>query len=425
MVLCISSLAAAVFVWIFARKGLSGNYRKMLGIGMAAAVLGIFAGMGGAADLKEGLLLQRNEYGEGDYEQRLILSVEGKEEIPYELHGSRTASDNGTGAGIFECGGGRSRTGISGRNESVNHIERAVIVKDSYQEGSVSASWSFEDTDVIDLHGKVTAEELPAEGVPLKARVTLVCGESERTEEFYFRVFPAERTEEEELLWQIGRELKRQGARAGETYLTLPQKIEGKTLAWQTQKSHMPEKIFLFGVALAVFVPLLEHSRKREKEKKRERLLALEYPEIISKLALLLGAGMTLKAALRKLAEAYEQHKGKQGTGYRPAYEEILTACREIENGMGEAAAYERFGERCKNAEYRKLGTILAQNLKKGSYSLSLLLDQEAEAAFEKRKAAARRYGEEAGTKLLFPMMLMLGLVMIVLMVPAMLAFQM
>ena len=83
------------------------------------------------------------------------------------------------------------------------------------------------------------------------------------------------------------------------------------------------------------FVPVLEHSRKREKEKKRERLLTLEYPEIISKLALLLGAGMTLKAALRKLAEAYEQHKGKQGTGYRPAYEEILTACREIENGMG------------------------------------------------------------------------------------------
>ena len=75
-----------------------------------------------------------------------------------------------------------------GENESVNHIERAVIVKDSYQEGSVSASWSFEDTDVIDLHGKVTAEELPPEGVPLKARVTLVCGESERTEEFYFRI---------------------------------------------------------------------------------------------------------------------------------------------------------------------------------------------------------------------------------------------
>lgn len=35
-----------------------------------------------------------------------------------------------------------------------------------------------------------------------------------------------------------------------------------------------------------------------------------------------------------------------------------------------------------------------------------------------------KRYGEEAGTKLLFPMMLMLGIVMVILLVPAMLAFQ-
>lgn len=424
MVLCISFLAAALFIWIFARKRLSENYRKMLGIGVATAVLGILAGMGGAAGLKEGLLLQRNEYGEGDYEQRLTLSVEGGEEVPYELTVPEQLLTTEQEQEYLAAAAEEIEHEFPGENKSVNHIERAVIVKGSYQEGKVSASWSFEDSDMVDLHGKVTADELPAEGVPVKARVALVCGESERTEEFYFRVFPAERTAEEELLWQIGRELKQQGARAGEAYLKLPQKIEGKTLAWQTQKGHMPEKIFLFGAALTVFVPLLEHSRKKEQEKKRERLLTLEYPEVISKLALLLGAGMTLKAALRKLAEAYEQHKGKQGTEHRPVYEEILTTCREMENGMGEAAAYERFGERCKNAEYRKLGTILEQNLKKGSYSLAVLLDQEAEAAFEKRKAAARRYGEEAGTKLLFPMLMMLGLVMIVLMVPAMLAFQ-
>lgn len=424
MVLCISFLATALFIWIFARKRLSENYRKMLGIGVAAAVLGILAGMGGAAGLKEGLLLQRNEYGEGDYEQRLTLSVEGGEEVPYELTVPEQLLTTEQEQEYLAAAVEEIEHEFPGENKSVNHIERAVIVKDSYQEGKVSASWSFEDSDMVDLHGKVTADELPSEGVPVKARVALVCGESERTEEFYFRVFPAERTAEEELLWQIGRELKQQGASAGEAYLKLPQKIEGKTLAWQMQKGHMPEKIFLFGAALTVFVPLLEHSRKKEQEKKRERLLTLEYPEVISKLALLLGAGMTLKAALRKLAEAYEQHKGKQGTEHRPVYEEILTTCREIENGMGEAAAYERFGERCKNAEYRKLGTILEQNLKKGSYSLAILLDQEAEAAFEKRKAAARRYGEEAGTKLLFPMLMMLGLVMIVLMVPAMLAFQ-
>ena len=44
--------------------------------------------------------------------------------------------------------------------------------------------------------------------------------------------------------------------------------------------------------------------------------------------------------------------------------------------------------------------------------------------AFEERKRAAKKYGEEAGTKLLFPMMIMLAIVMMILIVPAMSAFQ-
>ena len=48
------------------------------------------------------------------------------------------------------------------------------------------------------------------------------------------------------------------------------------------------------------------------------------------------------------------------------------------------------------------------------------LLEQEAEDAFEERKSMARKLGEEAGTKMLFPMILMLGAVMLILAFPAM-----
>jgi len=41
-------------------------------------------------------------------------------------------------------------------------------------------------------------------------------------------------------------------------------------------------------------------SRKQEEQKKRKMLLELEYPDLVSKLALLLGAGMTLQGAFRK-----------------------------------------------------------------------------------------------------------------------------
>ena len=42
--------------------------------------------------------------------------------------------------------------------------------------------------------------------------------------------------------------------------------------------------------------------------------------------------------------------------------------------------------------------------------------------AWEQRKTMARRLGEEAGTKLLVPLFLMLGIVMVIIMVPAMMS---
>ena len=48
-----------------------------------------------------------------------------------------------------------------------------------------------------------------------------------------------------------------------------------------------------------------------------------------------------------------------------------------------------------------------------------MILEKESLEAMEQRKERALQLGEMAGTKLLFPMMLMLGIVMAVIMVPA------
>ena len=44
--------------------------------------------------------------------------------------------------------------------------------------------------------------------------------------------------------------------------------------------------------------------------------------------------------------------------------------------------------------------------------------------AFEERKNMAKKYGEEAGTKMLFPMIVMLVVVMGIIMLPAVMAFS-
>lgn len=50
------------------------------------------------------------------------------------------------------------------------------------------------------------------------------------------------------------------------------------------------------------------------------------------------------------------------------------------------------------------------------------LLEKEADITMQQRKNMAKKQGEEAGTKMLLPMMMMLGIVMVIVMVPAILS---
>ena len=68
---------------------------------------------------------------------------------------------------------------------------------------------------------------------------------------------------------------------------------------------------------------------------------------------------------------------------------------------------------------YMRFSSIITQNIRKGSEGILNILEQEASQALVERKQEALKRGEVAGTKLLFPMMLMLGLVMAIIMIPA------
>ena len=102
----------------------------------------------------------------------------------------------------------------------------------------------------------------------------------------------------------------------------------------------------------------------------------------------------------------------------------IQVALYEMKSGISEGEAYEHFGKRCGDMAYVKLGTLLSQNLRKGSKGLSDILKMEAIQAFENRKSLAKRKGEEAGAKLMVPMLGMLAVVFVMIMVPAFLTLQ-
>lgn len=116
---------------------------------------------------------------------------------------------------------------------------------------------------------------------------------------------------------------------------------------------------------------------------------------------------MNIRGAWQKIVDDYVRF-GKQK---RYVHEEMLVSVRDMEHGMSEARAYELFGKRTGLLQYMKFCTLIVQNLRKGSDDLLRVLDYEAADAFRERKENAKALGEEAGTKLLLPMMLMLVVV--------------
>ena len=198
---------------------------------------------------------------------------------------------------------------------------------------------------------------------------------------------------------------------------------EGEKLIWSEKIEDNSGYLFLLICVGAGAVYLLQERRLREKVEDRNRQMLMDYPQLISKLMLYLGAGMTIRNAFQRIAAHYHKEK-QEGGDYRYVYEEMLLACHELDGGISETSAYEHFGKRCRLPQYTKLVNILIQNLRKGSSGILDALRQEAKNAFEERKNMARKLGEEAGTKLLLPMMLMLGIVMILIIIPAYFSFS-
>ena len=159
-----------------------------------------------------------------------------------------------------------------------------------------------------------------------------------------------------------------------------------------------------------------------EEEMKRPAAMARDYPLIVGKLLLMIRAGMSVRAALEKIAADYRRSLAG-GSGRREGCELIVSIVNAMGNGLPENAAYSRLAENAPVREYRTMGLLLSRGIRKGNDETVRLLElSEAEASEERRKAA-RILGEEAETKMIFPMLLLMGVVFALLMVPAWAAF--
>ncbi len=364
--------------------------------------------------------LSRPGYGEGDRTEDLSVRV-GEEDSLRELEVTvqeRKYTDQERQEFLDQVLDSLDEI-LLGENESPDYVQEDLVFPESFADGLVSASWSLTPADVIGTDGHILKTE--ETGTIVEIRAVLSCGDLTEAYECSVRVFPPDLTGEERLLAAIREEVKRADEEEKhESELVLPASAAGEPLTWLRDVQNPWLSVLAMTLLTAICSYLLMDSRVHDKAEKRRDQLLLDYPDLMWKMTMLLGAGMSLQRVFVRIAEEYA--KGQKKTRPRYVYEEVIRTCNEMKSGIGEAQAYERFGRRCQLPAYIRIGSVLSQNLRKGSRGLTALLESEAEASLNDRKNHARKIGEQAGTRLLLPMGLMLIIVLAVLMMPAFLS---
>lgn len=370
--------------------------------------------------LTEDGYIRRNTYGGGDIPIELTAQIEGEEEeiFRYIVEERKYTKDEAEVLCLEAVE--LLPEVIRGQNTSLEDVRYDLDLLTRIEGYPFELSWESSNYAVVNTDGTVDNTELQESMiVMLTARLRYEQWSWEH--QMYVQVNPVVYTYRETLRNRIEQLLHVQGERTGsEEVMVLPDSIESKSIVWREIIEDSSGYLLLL-ILLAVGCLYWGRSRELDRQlDRRKQELLLDYPEIVNKLILYMGAGMTIRNAFVKMGEDYKKSRIERK---RYVYEEILITCNELQGGRSESEAYDHFGKRCQMPVYMKLSTLLSQNIRKGSNDLLHMLRQEADNAFAERKNLAKKLGEEAGTKLLLPMMMMLCIVMVIIMIPAYFSF--
>ena len=372
--------------------------------------------------------INREDYGGNSVNHQLQMQIEGEKSENVEIQVSPRMYSEEEVQSLFRQAMNKLDQVILGENETADHVVKPLCFPQELEGYPFAISWEPGRYDVMDMNGRINQdavleEDPEGEGVLVKITGILRYGTEEAAYNTQVLVFAD--VEETETIRNQVLNAARQAEEVSreEKSFVLPEQVNGRTVRWRFRKESKVMPVLMLGAVICVFLVVQERQKKEKQRKDRKEQMLFDYPEIVSQFTMLMGAGMTAKNVWKKITADYCGQK-ERGGRVRDAYEEMVITLQEMQSGIPEAECYERFAARCGLVPYVKMGALLSQNLRKGAKGTSDMLKMEAIQAMEDRKSRARRLGEEAGVKLLLPMLLMLVIVLVIVVVPAFLSID-
>ncbi len=300
-------------------------------------------------------------------------------------------------------------------NKSVNRIDSHVNLVNSIGKEDIKVTWEIEDSDVLGYDGEI-GQSVPKEGTIVKITANMELDKITEDYQFSVKVFPEKK--QSNLQGYIQKHVDEHGVTDKE--VKLPEKIGGKEYKYFEKNSNYSAWIFPLSLVIAILLFVLKDRDLGKEVDERQKQMLRDYSDIVSKLLIYFGAGLSIKSALERIVYEYKKQKKK----VHFAYEEMDIAITKMNSGVSETTAIAEYGDRCGIHCYIKLANIIEQNLSRGSKDMVYALKSEVNSAVNTRKNNVLKEGSEISTKLLGPMIVMLIISIVIIMVPAFLSIN-
>ncbi len=181
--------------------------------------------------------------------------------------------------------------------------------------------------------------------------------------------------------------------------------------------------LLLLGGAAGAALLYLPVQQEKQLKEKRLRALQADYAGMVTRLGLYMTAGLSLRSSWERTVRDYREDR-EAGGREKLVYEEMEITRRQIMGGVFEDRAYADFGRRCAAPEYLRLGSLLETYVQQGNRELFQALEQEAMNALSGDLLRVRKRGEQAGTLLLIPILMLFALTLVIVVAPALMQMQ-
>lgn len=395
-------------------------------IGVFLLIILIFSSLFSSKDI----VLNRNSFGGGTKEVQISLKKDKEnKKITYKLGEQKLSTTEMKK--IYKRFFKKLKKQMAGANTGLDKVTMSLNLPENIEGYPFEITYEFLEDGYIFLDGTLNKREQQKlkDGESYTTYITAKVSyrQYRQSKRYKIQIFPKEDTFRHDLFFKAEQYLKRKEQKNRyNTQIKIPSSYKGIKIG-NGQKGIGSWGVLILFITISLFIPVHNYIKLREKGDECQVEAERDFPVIVHLLTLYMGAGLSFFSSVRRINHNYQSQKkeNKKGkTKEKYAFEKIIFMERQMNNGVSQKEACHNWGMQFKTDSYQKLSLILIQSFTKGAKEAAMLMETEEKEAFRKRVDRARKEGEEAATRLLFPMILLLGEVMLLVMYPALIRFQ-